>query len=91
MLKSKKQKLVSVNVDLECPVLMTMLQALGVMFVHVTGPFWVLMNSNNLIYLKLQTTSSSECMQNLVALADNPLAVLGSDAEHPIIPVSTTD
>lgn len=47
------QKLVSIHLDLCCPRLMTLVQALAVMYIKVTGPYHALIVSNKVPYLGL--------------------------------------
>ncbi|XP_041347477.1 uncharacterized protein LOC121367391 [Gigantopelta aegis] len=53
--KKPNGKLVSVLADLTCPVVTTILQARGLLFVLVTGPYWELMlvNDGTVKYLEL--------------------------------------
>ena len=47
------QKLVSIAADLDCPVVLTFIQALAVMFVRVTGPYWNLVEEGAVPYMEL--------------------------------------
>ena len=54
-LRTSNKKLQSVQADLGDPLVMTFTQAMAVLFVNVTGPFWHLMETGDVPYVKLHS------------------------------------
>ena len=54
-LRTSKKKLQSVQPDLQDPLVMTFTQAMAVLFINITGPFWNLTESGDIPYVNLHS------------------------------------
>ena len=71
-------KLQSVKADLECNVICTMLQCLGLFFVKVSGPYWNLITSGKVPYLELHP-HVGHLRQYLEGCAEEPALLLNKE------------
>ena len=54
-LRTSNKKLQSIQADLEDPLVMTFSQAVAILFIHITGPFWHLMDTGDIPYINLHS------------------------------------
>jgi hypothetical protein len=51
--KTLNKKLLSVKADIECPIVGTLLQSIGLIYLKITGPYWNMVTSGEVPYLQL--------------------------------------
>ncbi|KAL8621575.1 hypothetical protein ACOMHN_026246 [Nucella lapillus] len=85
MLENKNLMLRSVFEDLTDPRVRSMVHALAVVYVHITGPYWDLVNSKRVQYLELYILIQS-LADAISRWKEEPMEVLKFRAAQPILP-----
>ncbi|KAL8585134.1 hypothetical protein ACOMHN_013150 [Nucella lapillus] len=85
MLENKNLMLQSVFEDLTDPRARSMVHALAVVYVHITGPYWDLVNSKRVQYLELYIFIQS-LADAISRWKEEPMEVLKFRAAQPILP-----
>ena len=83
--RTSNKKLKSIQADLQDPTVVTLVQAMAILFIQITGPYWNIMEKSDIPYVNLGPTVIQPLLAFVDECTNDPLPLFG-DGPDCLIP-----